>query len=214
MPKVKIFNTEGKAVGDKNLRDDVFAVAVSPELVHEVMVSVEADARKPYAHTKTRGKVRGGGKKPWRQKGTGRARHGSRRSPIWTGGGITFGPDKNRDYSKKVNRKAKRTAATMLLSDKVANERLVLVDAYGVKDGKTKELAAVLSKLPVEAGKRTVVVSPETDVMLRRSAGNIPGVTLRNIGDLGFMDLLNCQYLVMTADAAEKIEAKYSAVEA
>ena len=109
MVKVKLFNTEGKEVGEKKLRDDVFGVTVNPAFVHEIMVGIKANARKPWAHTKERGEVRGGGKKPWRQKGTGRARHGSIRSPLWKGGGVTFGPRNERNFDKKINRKAKRS---------------------------------------------------------------------------------------------------------
>ncbi len=209
MPKVKIYNMDGKVVGDKTLRDDVFGVAVNAELLHEVLVSVMASSRKPFAHAKTRGEVRGGGKKPWKQKGTGRARHGSRRSPIWVGGGITFGPRNIRDYSKKINRKVKQQAMAMSLSDKLAGEKLVLVESFGVKDGKTKEFAGLLAKLPL--GKSVTVVSRETDGLLRRSTGNIPGVTLRNSGDLGLLDVVKSECVLMTPEAAERIEAKFAA---
>lgn len=210
MPKVKIYNADGKVVGDRKLRDDVFGVAVNAELLHEVLIGVMASARKPFAHAKTRGEVRGGGKKPWKQKGTGRARHGSRRSPIWVGGGITFGPRNIKDYSKKVNRKVRQQAMTMTLSDKVADEKLVLVESFGVAEGKTKEFAGLMAKLPLEEGKKVTVVSKDTDGMLRRSTSNIQGVTLRNAGDLGLMDVVRSEYLVMTTDAADRIEGKFA----
>jgi len=209
MPKVKIYNSDGKVVGDKKLRDDVFGVSIKPELVHEVVIGIMASARKPLAHTKTRGEVSGGGKKPWKQKGTGRARHGSSRSPIWVGGGITFGPRNIRDYSKKINRKVRQQAMAMTLSDKVTDERLVLVESYGIAEGKTREFVGLMSKLPVD-GKKVTVVSRETDGMLRRSIGNIPGITLRNAGDLGLMDVINAEYVVMTPDAAERIEERFA----
>jgi large subunit ribosomal protein L4 len=210
MPKVKIYNSDGKVVGDKDLRDDIFGVSMNAEVLHEVVVSIMASARKPFAHSKTRGEVRGGGKKPWKQKGTGRARHGSRRSPIWVGGGITFGPRSIRDYSKKINRKVRQHALAMTLSDKVADEKLLLVESYGVKDGKTKEFAGFVAKLPVE-GKKMTVVSKDSDSMLRRSTGNLKGVTMRNAGDLSLMDVLRSEYVLMTPDAVESIEARYAA---
>ncbi|MEA3249189.1 MAG: 50S ribosomal protein L4 [Patescibacteria group bacterium] len=211
MPKIKIYNSNGKVVGDKKLRDDIFGVSVNPELVHEVVVGVMASARKPFAHSKTRGEVRGGGKKPWKQKGTGRARHGSRRSPIWVGGGITFGPRKIRDYSKKINRKVRQHVMAMTLSDKVADEKLLLVESYGVGEGKTKEFVGLMSKLP-SRGKKIAVVTRETDGMLRRSTGNIQGVTLRNAGDLSLMDVLRAEYVLMTPEAVDRIEERFGDV--
>ncbi|OIO52394.1 50S ribosomal protein L4 [Candidatus Uhrbacteria bacterium CG_4_10_14_0_8_um_filter_58_22] len=211
MPKVKIYNTEGKQVGEKDLRDDVFGVSVKPEVVHEVMLSMMANTHGSYAHTKTRGDVSGGGKKPWKQKGTGRARHGSSRSPIWVGGGVTFGPRSDRDYSVKVNRKTQRRAMMMTLSDMVSNDRLILMESFGVKDGKTREFAATIGKLPIATKKRLLAVSDKSDAMLRRSAGNIQSVTLRNVGDLGFLDVLSSEYLIMTPEAADGIEQKFTA---
>jgi large subunit ribosomal protein L4 len=207
MAKVKLYNKEGKVVGEKDLRDDVFAVPVKLNLIHEVSVSLEASKRNPTAHTKTRGEVSGGGKKPWKQKGTGRARHGSIRSPIWIGGGITFGPRSERDYTVKVNRKTRRQAIRMTLSDKVADEKLLLIDGLGVKNGKTKEFASIMDKLPV-SGKVTVV-TPETDALLRRSVSNIPDVRIVNVGSIGLMDVLNSDVLLMTPDAADKLGTAY-----
>lgn len=213
MLKIKIFNSEGKEVGEKKLRDDVFGVEVKPELVHGVMVNVMANERRPYAHTKTRGDVRGGGKKPWKQKGTGRARHGSRRSPIWIGGGITFGPRNERDYTQKINRRVKQRAMMMSLSDKVADSKLVLVEAFNVKDGKTKESIGLLNKLPIKGGK-VMLVSPETDAMLRRSIGNLKDVILRNAGDFGLLDVLRSEYVIMTPEVVDQLEQKLAAVKA
>jgi large subunit ribosomal protein L4 len=213
MPKIKIYNTEGKEVGEKELRAEIFGVRVNPTLVHEVTVSLLANERKPYAHTKTRGDVRGGGRKPWKQKGTGRARHGSRRSPIWVGGGITFGPRSERDYSVKVNRKTKQLAMFMTLSDKVTEQKMILVESFGVKDGKTKEFASLVKQLPVKA-KTFVVVAPGAASLLRRSTNNLPGVTLRNVGDLGLLDLLRSECVVLTPEAVDKIEQKFMAAKA
>jgi len=201
--KVKIYNAEGKEAGEKELDAKVFGVAVQSALVHEVVTGIRASARRPWAHTKTRGEVSGGGKKPWKQKGTGRARHGSIRSPIWIGGGITFGPRSERNYTKKINRKAKQRALAMTLSDKVANDRFLLVEAFGVKDGKTREMASYLKKLPV-SGKVTLVAG--RDEKLMRSSRNLPSVNLVGLQSLGVMDVLGASYVLCTVDAAEKIQ--------
>ncbi len=207
MPKVKLYNTEGKVVGEKNLKADVFGVAVNPVLVHEVMVGIQASARKPLAHTKTRGEVRGGGKKPWKQKGTGRARHGSSRSPIWVGGGITWGPRKERDYTKKINRKSRRQALLMALSDKVANERLVLLESLDSKTGKTKDTAVMLGKLPVK-GKLVLVNAGRSD-LLSRSVRNLKTVRLLGAGSVSLIDVLKADGLVLSPEAVEQFEKTY-----
>jgi len=207
MPKVKIYNREGQAVGEKSLSDAVFGVAVKPHLVHEVLVNLLASARRPWAHTKTRGEVSGGGKKPWKQKGTGRARHGSIRSPLWVGGGITFGPRSERTYAKKTNKTAQRRALLMALSDKVADNRLVLVDSLVSAKGKTKEAAALFAKLPVKG--KLAVIPAERDELLKRSLRNLPNVSFCGLGDLNLKDVLGADYLIMAAAAADKLEAKY-----
>ncbi len=207
MPKVKLYNVEGKAVGEKELRADVFGVAANQSVIHEVMVGIAASARQPLAHTKTRGDVRGGGKKPWKQKGTGRARSGSSRSPVWVGGGITFGPRSERDYTKKINRKLKRQALAMTLSDKVANDRLVLVEAFSAKNGKTKEVATVIGKLPVKG--KLAVISAGKDEMLSRATYNLPNVHLVGAGTLSIMDVLKSDYVVTTPEATDKISAMF-----
>jgi large subunit ribosomal protein L4 len=208
MAKVKIYNAQGKSVGEKTLDDKVFGVKVNPNAVHEVIVSMRASARTPVANTKTRGEVSGGGKKPWKQKGTGRARQGSIRAPQWKGGGTIFGPRAERDYSLKINRKARRNAFCMVLSDKVANEKLVLVEKIETK-GKTKEVAGLMAKLPI-SGKTTIVV-PKTDTMLARGSRNISGVRTVTVNDIGLMDVMNAQYLVMTPEATDALVARCSA---
>jgi len=207
MPKVKLYNIEGKVVGEKDLPAGIFGVKINPNLVHEVVTGLRAGQRGPWAHTKTRGDVRGGGRKPWKQKGTGRARHGSSRSPIWVGGGITFGPRKERDYSVKINRQAKKLAFLMTLSDKAANDRLVLVEALESKNGKTKETAALLGKLPVKG--KLVLVTPATSVPLTRSIRNLKLARLFNAGSLGLLDVLRADYLVMTPETAAKFGSIY-----
>jgi large subunit ribosomal protein L4 len=207
MPKVKVYNQEGKVTGEQELSAKVFGVAAIPTVVHEVMVGLRANSRHPWAHTKTRGNVRGGGKKPWKQKGTGRARQGSIRSPQWVGGGIAFGPLSERDYTKKINRKQKEKALLMVLSDKAANERLLLVEGLGSKDGKTKVFATMMGKLPVK-GTSTVVVSGREE-LLARATRNLQDVRLVTTSSLGLVDILSSDYLIMTPDAAKKIEAAH-----
>jgi large subunit ribosomal protein L4 len=207
MPKAKLYDLQGKLVGEKELSADVFGVSVKPTLVHEVMVGMQASARRPWAHAKTRGEVRGGGKKPWRQKGTGRARHGSIRSPIWAGGGITFGPRSERDYTVKINRKAKKQALLMTLSDKVANEKLLLVEQLAAKDGKTKAVAGLLAKLPIKG--RLAMVIAGSDALLARGTRNLKTVRLSRVGDLSLLDVLRAEYVLSTPEAVEKLEKMY-----
>ncbi|MDD5251930.1 MAG: 50S ribosomal protein L4 [Patescibacteria group bacterium] len=207
MAKVKIYNIEGKVVGERALKPEVFGVKAKKSVVHQVVVDLLAKARGPWAHTKTRGDVSGGGKKPWKQKGTGRARQGSTRSPIWVGGGITFGPRSIRNYDRKVNRKLKKLAFVMALSDKLASDKLVLLDELVVKDGKTKVMAKAMSNLPV-SGKLTVVV-PGRDELVSRASRNLPKVNLVGVGSLGLLDVLNSDAVVLTVGAAEKLEKTY-----
>ncbi len=208
MPKVNLYNVEGKVVGERDLSQAVFGVAVNPSVVHEVMVGLMANARKPLAHTKTKGDVRGGGKKPWKQKGTGRARQGSTRSPQWAGGGIVFGPRSERDYTKKINAKMKKKAFMMALSDKVANERLVLVEELVAKEGKTKQITGVLSKLPVKG--KVALVNTAKDLLLARSVKNLQKTSLFGTNNISLNDVLRADYLVLTPDVVEKFEATYA----
>lgn len=208
MPKVKVYNSEGKQVGDKQLSGDVFGVAVKPSVVHEVMLALQANARKPYAHTQVRGEVTGGGKKPWKQKGTGQARQGSTRAPQWKGGAVIFGPRSERDYTVKINAKVKKQAFVMALSDKLASGKLILIEAVAAPKGKTRELASLLAKLPVPG--KAVVAIPVRDELLSRSVKNLKKVNLVTTSSLGLLDLLRSETLVLTSAAADKLEAKYA----
>ena len=207
MVKVKLYDQKGQVIGEKKLPEEVFGVPIKPELVHEVLVSMEASARQPLAHTKTRGEVRGGGKKPWRQKGTGRARHGSIRSPIWAGGGVTFGPRKERNYDKKINRKTKRLAFVMSLSDKVADEHLLLVEAFGIKDGKTKEAVSLIKNLPVEG--KVLILAADKDSMLARSARNLQKARFAGVSDVNLKQILDADWVVATSEAIDKLATTY-----
>ncbi|MEY4722961.1 MAG: hypothetical protein RLZZ324_474 [Candidatus Parcubacteria bacterium] len=212
MPKVKLYDIEGKVSGEKTLDPSVFGVVVKPTLVHEVMVGLQANARQSLAHTKTKGEVRGGGKKPWKQKGTGRARQGSTRNPHWVGGGVAFGPRSERDYTKKINAKTKKLAFTMALSDKVANDKLILVESLSNKEGKTKATVSALAKLPIKG--RLALVNAVRDEAYARSVRNLKTVRLFGAGNISLVDVIRAEYLVMTPDAAAKFEATYGAKKA
>lgn len=204
--KIKIYNMEGKAVGEKSLAPKLFGVKINEGLVHFAAEAQAANARVASAHTKTRGEVRGGGKKPWKQKGTGRARHGSTRSPIWVGGGITFGPRPNRNFSKKLNKKTKLAALAMVLTDKAKNEQLVALDELAVKDGKTKKLAAIVAKLPVK--RNVLVVLPQPDKMVVRASRNLQKVHTVNVSDVSLLDLLKADSVIAPVATIEAWESK------
>lgn len=207
MTKLKVYNMQGNVVGEQELVDAAFAVPVNASLVHDVVLSIAANARHPWAHTKTKGEVSGTGKKPWKQKGTGRARQGSHRSPQWIGGGIVFGPRSDRDYSVKINRKTKALVLRMTLSDKVASDKMVLLEEMVSAKGKTKESVAVIKKLP-GGGKKVTIVTEGGDDVLLRSLRNVQDVQVTNLNSLNVMDVLNADTVIMTVAAAKKFGAK------
>lgn len=208
MAQAAIYNMEGKEVGKQDLSKELFDVQADERLLHQVIVSQDANARVAIAHTKDRSEVRGGGKKPWRQKGTGRARHGSIRSPIWRGGGITFGPRKNRNFSKKVNRKVKRKALAMVLTDKASNKAVLIVE--GMKfDGKTKQAAAFLKAIAPEA-KRVLMVLPDGDNVARQATGNLQKVETATANGLNVRDVLVSDVLILPVEALKTMEETYT----
>lgn len=208
MPKLSVYNQEGKTVGDISLSDAIFAVKPSPALVHEVMVAARANARRSIANTKTKGEVSGGGKKPWKQKGTGRARQGSTRNPQWVGGGIAFGPRSERNFSLKVNKKAKRKALFMTLSDKLANNALVVLETIDTSKPKTKLVAATFAKLPL--GKTTLVVAPASNQSMMRMVRNLPNVKLVTANSLNLVDILAYRSVVFLKEAVPVFEKIYA----
>lgn len=196
---VKIYNQDGTVAGEQQLDAKVFGVKANTALIHEVVVAQESGARESIAHTKTRGEVAGGGKKPWKQKHTGRARHGSTRSPIWKGGGVVFGPRNSRVWEKKVNKKAKKQALRMVLSDKLASERLIVLKELEMTEYKTKTIAALLKKLPV--GDRKVIMAlPAASPKVWKSALNIGTVSVSKTDSLNIVDLMKNRYLLTTVD--------------
>ncbi|MEK7649286.1 MAG: 50S ribosomal protein L4 [Patescibacteria group bacterium] len=208
-----VYDISGAKVATRELQPAVFGVPMKEGLVHLAVVAQAANARTVHASTKTRGEVRGGGKKPWKQKGTGRARHGSIRSPLWRKGGITFGPRTDRNYSLKINKKARQKAMCMVLSQKVREGRLLLMDDFSNTTGKTKEALGVLQKLPIQQqNKKTPkvgVISPLGATLLNRSLRNIPTVHILPAASLNVASALNMRYLVMPLKSLEQIEQRF-----
>ena len=207
MASVSVYDMKGKAVGTIELDDSIFGVEVNEHLVHMAVVQQLANNRQGTQKAKTRSEVSGGGRKPWRQKGTGHARQGSTRAPQWTGGGVVFAPVP-RDYSFKINRKEKKAALKSALTDKVASEKLIVVDKLELAEIKTKAIVEVLGNLKVEG--KALIVLPEVDEKIVCSAKNIPSVQTTEVGTLNVYDLVNNGVVVVTKDAVEKIQEVYA----
>ena len=207
MPNYSVFDKTGKKVSDIALSDAIFAITPNASAMHLCVVAYLANQRQGTQSTLTRAEVRGGGTKPWRQKGSGRARQGSIRSPQWTHGGIALGP-KPREYGKTVNKKVRRLAMKSALSSKVADEELIVLDSLEMNEIKTKEVVSVLKAL--ETGKKVLIVLPEKNETVYRSARNIKGVKTTLVSTLNVYDILNCDSLVVLKDAVSKIEEVYA----
>jgi len=206
--KLPIYDQKGEEVGTTVLPKEVFDVSLNPDLVHQVVVSQMANRRQGSAHTKGRGEVRGGGRKPWRQKGTGRARAGSIRSPLWRGGGVTFGPSRDKVFKKKTNQKMRRRALLMVLSTKAKNNLLILLDNLKITESKTKAMAEILKKLPGQ-GKSTLIVLPGMDKNVILAARNLSGIGIRQAKDLNALDILQFKYLIMPKSAVKVIKETF-----
>lgn len=203
--KTKVYNLQGKEVSELELSDTIFNVPVKSSVVHEVFVTQMNNQRESWADTKNRGEVRGGGKKPWQQKGTGRARHGSIRSPIWKGGGVTFGPTTDRNYKSKINKETRRLATRMCLTDKAQNGALWVVENFSTTEPKTKLFASFLKALPAKQ-KSFLVLTNGKDASVLRMTRNIKQLATRRVEDVNVMDLLNKQAVIVSADGVKKIE--------
>lgn len=203
MPKVTLLNQAGASVGDIELNDSVFGIEPNDQAIFDVVKAQRAAMRHGTHNTKTRGQVRGGGKKPWRQKGTGRARAGTNTSPVWVGGGIVFGPNP-RKYTIKLNRKVRRLALRSVLSGKLADNELKVVDNITLDNVKTKDMVAVLNSLEV-SGKVTFVL-PENNVNVALSARNIPGVKVTTVSHVSVYELMNSKHIVLTQGAVKQYE--------
>ena len=207
MPKVDVYNIEGKKVSDVELKEEIFGIEPNEAIVHSVLVNYLANQRQGTQSTKTRAEVRGGGRKPWRQKGTGRARQGSIRAPQWIKGGIALGP-KPRSYKYRVNRKEKQLAIKSLLSSKVLENDLVVVDKFDFKEIKTKQMATAMKNLKVES--KALVVIPEKNENVQKSTRNLEGVRTSSVSTLNVFDLLKYNKLVLPVDTVKKLEEVYA----
>ena len=207
MPKVDVYNMQGKKVSDVELNEAVFGIEPNENIVHSVLVNYLANQRQGTQSTKTRAEVRGGGRKPWRQKGTGRARQGSIRAPQWIKGGIALGP-KPRSYSYRINKKEKQLAIKSLLSAKVLDNELTVVDKLEVKEPKTNVMVKALTDLKVE-GKTLIILADRNENVLL-SSRNIEGVKTIELNTINVFDLLNCNKLVLPLDTVKKLEEVYA----
>ena len=208
MASTKLLNILGEDCGTIKLNDSVFKAEYNESLIHQVVVAHLANLRQGTKSALTRTEVRGHAKKPWRQKGTGRARQGSTKAPQWRGGGVAFAP-KPRDFSKKVNKEAKRVAFRSAISTKLADKELIVLDNLDIKDAKTKSMVEVLKNLKVE--KTAVIVIKGENENVLRASGNIPCVEVTNSDLLSVYDIVKCDRLVVTADAIKSIEEAYKA---
>lgn len=206
MAEVSVLNMEGSEVGKMKLNDAIFGVEINEHLVHQAVVAQLANNRQGTQKAKTRSEVRGGGRKPWRQKGTGHARQGSIRSPQWTGGGVVFAPTP-RDYSKKMNKKEKRIALKSALTSRVEEGKFIVVDELKFEEPKTKEFAKVLENL--EADKALVVIN-DNDTNVVKSAANIPTVKTASTNTINVYDILKYDTVIVTQDAVKTIEEVYA----
>jgi len=203
--KIDLYNQEGKVTGSMTLPKEIFDVEFNADLVHQIMVSLSASKRQISAHAKIRSEVRGGGIKPRPQKGSGRSRHGSIRSPLWKGGGVTHGPRNDRIFAKEMPKKMRRKALLMVLSEKARNNQLVVLDDIKLAKGKTKEMALVLKSLPC-ANVRTLIALPNYDKTIFLAARNINKTTADDARNLNVLDLLNSKYLLLTKESIKAIE--------
>lgn len=215
--KIPVYNTQAEQAGTLDVSDALFAVPMNRELLHQVVTAQSANRRQTTANAKGRSEVRGGGKKPWQQKGTGRARHGSIRSPIWKGGGVTHGPLAEKDYSKKINRKMARKALGIALSSKVRDGELVIVDGFAFDAPKTKvaaqamrSISGLFSGVSKNAKRMLLVISSVKDAALTKSVRNLSGLEIIEARNLNSYDVLSYPKLVALKDAVEAIEKTFA----
>ena len=216
--KYTVYNQQGKKISETLLPKEIFEVKINPDLIHQVAVSQMANRRRVIAHTKTRAEVRGGGRKPWRQKGTGRARASSIRSPIWRGGGITFGPTKARVFKKKIPKKMRRKALLMVLSAKAKEKMLIVLNSLKIEKPKTKLMVNILNKLPLprphawrrgEKKASSLLILPQKDEIIIRASRNISEVQTLEARNLNVLDLLSFKYLLIPKEAIKVIKETF-----
>ncbi|MFH1938230.1 MAG: 50S ribosomal protein L4 [Patescibacteria group bacterium] len=211
--KISIYNQKGEEIEKADLPAKIFEVEMNKDLVHQAVVAQMSNTRKVIAHTKDRSERRGGGRKPWRQKGTGRARHGSIRSPIWRGGGVTFGPTKEKVYTKKINKKMKTKALFMVLSSKVKDKQLILLDKIELTEAKTKQMVEVIknlkNKVKKDLDKSILIVLPSSNQDIVRASKNIPKVKIIRADSLNVLDVLTYKNLLVLQGSIKVIEKTY-----
>lgn len=211
--KIKVYNQTAEFVHDLEVSEKIFGVKSNPELLHQAVVTQMGNERQVLADTKDRSEVRGGGKKPWKQKGTGRARVGSSRSPIWIGGGVTFGPTSDRNFSKKINKKMKQKAIFMALSDKLVNGTLVILDNLKMEEFKTKKfnevLTAIETKVLNNERRNILIINDSKDDKVKYSARNLKGTEIINLENINIVELLKFKNLLLTEAAVKTLEERY-----
>lgn len=205
MPKLAILNLKGEKVAEESIPDD-FLKEENPKLTTQAVNRQMANSRNSIAHTKTRGEVRGGGRKPWKQKGTGRARAGSSRSPIWIGGGVTFGPRNVRNFSQRMPQKMSQGAINIAITDKIKNKKLILIKDFEINKISTSSVYDIFSKLPIEEGKILVILE-KINPNLELSLNNIPYAKIIYAENINLLDLMKFDYVIMTIDAFKKVSA-------
>lgn len=211
--KIKVYNQTAEFVHDLELSEKIFGIKSNAELLHQAVITQMANERQVLADTKDRSEVRGGGKKPWKQKGTGRARVGSSRSPIWIGGGVTFGPTSDRNFSKKINKKMKQKAMFMALSDKLANGTLVILDDLKMDEFKTKKFNEVLTAIETKVlnndRRNILIINDSKDEKVKYSARNLKGTEIINLENINIVELLKYKNLLLTEAAVKTLEERY-----
>ena len=206
--ETKIYNQTGEEAGTVTLSESVFGLPQNLDLVHQIRVGMLANARRPVAHTKNRSEVRGGGKKPWRQKGTGRARHGSRRSPIWKGGGVSHGPRQDKDYSQKINSAMARKALGTVLSSKFKSGEVRVIEDFSWDGISTKKFAAWANKAAGGDFRSLLIVLDRGDVNLTKSSRNLGNVEIKTVGNLNVLDALKFREIIFTKSALKTLASK------
>ncbi|OGZ32912.1 MAG: 50S ribosomal protein L4 [Candidatus Portnoybacteria bacterium RBG_13_40_8] len=208
-----IYNLEGEKTGTIKLSEKIFGLKINNNLIYQVINVQLANKRKHLAKVKDRGEVRGGGRKPWRQKGTGRARHGSIRSPLWKGGGVTFGPNPGKIFNRKINKKAKRKAILMTLSSKANDKELIIMEDFKIKEAKTKVMANLINKILKEEKKPSILLTAsQKDENLIKAIRNIPNTKIIPVNSLNVFDLLSFKYLFLDKEGIKIIEKTYASI--
>lgn len=213
MKSVSLYNQQGKEVDKLELPAGIFDLKINSDLISQALTTQLANSRQSIAHAKDRSEVSGGGKKPWRQKGTGRARHASIRSPLWAGGGVTFGPRSEKNFSKKINKKMKRQALLMVLSGKLNDDEIIFLDELKLQEPKTKEAFGIIAKLnkalKKELNKGTLIVLPKKDENIARAVKNLKKISIIGAASLNVIDLLEKRYLIMPRESVEMVKNIY-----